>query len=116
MNSKDLWKIKKKEKQVVRFLVSFPYEKLDQQAVKKEKRKQRRHERCSLAVQSCLTLCNPMDCSPPGSSFHGIFQATIHALLRGSLPHPGIEPGFPALQADSLLGGQWKDIHEMEEK
>lgn len=48
MNSKDLWKIKKKEKQVVRFLVSFPYEKLDQQAVKKEKRKQRRHERCSL--------------------------------------------------------------------
>ena len=71
---------------------------------------------CVLAVQSCLTLCNPMDCRPPGSSFHGIFQATMHALLRGSLPHPGIEPGFPALQADSLLGGQWKDIHEMEEK
>ena len=27
--------------------------------------------------QSCLTLCNPMDCSPPGSSVHGIFQARI---------------------------------------
>ena len=25
----------------------------------------------------CLTLCNPMDCSPPGSSVHGIFQAGI---------------------------------------
>ena len=28
-------------------------------------------------AQSCLTLCNPMDCSPPGSSVHGIFQARI---------------------------------------
>ena len=27
--------------------------------------------------QSCLTLCNPMDCSPPGSSVHGILQAGI---------------------------------------
>ena len=26
---------------------------------------------------SCLTLCNPMDCSPPGSSVHGIFQERI---------------------------------------
>ena len=28
-------------------------------------------------AQSCLTLCDPMDCSPPGSSVHGIFQAWI---------------------------------------
>ena len=28
-------------------------------------------------TQSCLTLCDPMDCSPPGSSVHGIFQAWI---------------------------------------
>ena len=38
-------------------------------------------------LQSCLTLCNPMDCSPPGSSVHGIPQARIlvgsHALLHG---------------------------------
>ena len=27
--------------------------------------------------QSCLTLCDPMDCSPPGSSIHGIFQARV---------------------------------------
>ena len=28
-----------------------------------------------LFAQSCPTFCNPMDCSPPGSSVHGIFQA-----------------------------------------
>ena len=28
-------------------------------------------------AQSCLTLCNPMDCGPPGSSIHGILQARI---------------------------------------
>ena len=28
-------------------------------------------------AQLCLTLCDPMDCSPPGSSVHGIFQAKI---------------------------------------
>ena len=28
-------------------------------------------------AQSCPTLCNPMDCSPPGSSVHGIVQARI---------------------------------------
>ena len=28
-------------------------------------------------IQSCPTLCNPMDCSPPGSSVHGCLQARI---------------------------------------
>ena len=28
-------------------------------------------------AQSCLTFCDPMDCSPPGSSIHGIFHARI---------------------------------------
>ena len=31
----------------------------------------------SKVTQSCLTLNDPMDCSPPGSSVHGIFQARI---------------------------------------
>ena len=31
----------------------------------------------SEVAQSCLTLSNPMDCSPPGSSVHGIFQARV---------------------------------------
>ena len=30
-----------------------------------------------LLTKSCLTLCNPMDCNPPGSSVQGIFQARI---------------------------------------
>ena len=30
-----------------------------------------------LVAQLCLTLCDPMDCSPPGSSVHGISQARI---------------------------------------
>ena len=30
-----------------------------------------------LVAQSCLTLCDPMGCSPPGSSVHGILQARI---------------------------------------
>ena len=29
------------------------------------------------SLQSCPTLCNPMDCSLPGSSVHGIFQARV---------------------------------------
>ena len=32
---------------------------------------------CMLSLQSCATLCNPMDCSPPGFSVHGIFQARL---------------------------------------
>ena len=60
-----------------------------------------------LVAQSCPTLCNPIDCSPPGSSVHEIFQARILGwvafLFPGDLPNPGIEPGCPELQADSLL-------------
>ena len=31
----------------------------------------------SEVAQSCLTLSDPMDCSPPGSCIHGIFQARV---------------------------------------
>ena len=37
----------------------------------------RKVKRQSEVAQSCLTLCNPMDCSLPGSSAHGIFQARV---------------------------------------
>ena len=36
-----------------------------------------RQGRVSEVAQSCLTLCDPMDCKPPGSSIHGIFQARV---------------------------------------
>ena len=59
-----------------------------------------------LVAQLCPTFCNPMDCSSPGSSVHGILQAKILEWVAcpspGDLPDPGIEPRFPALQADSL--------------
>ena len=94
-----------------------------------------------LVSQSSLTLFDPMDCSPPGSSVHGILQVRIlwkvkmkslsHVRLfatpwtvahqappswfsrqeywsgvpfpsPGDLPDPGIEPGAPALQADTF--------------
>ena len=32
---------------------------------------------CVLVAQLCLTFCDPIDCSPPGSSVHGILQARI---------------------------------------
>ena len=99
-----------------------------------------------LVAQSCLTLCDLMDCNPPGSSVRGDSPSkntgvSFHALLQGifptqrlnsglphckqilnhlshhgspgilewvaypspeDLPDPGIKPGSPALQADSL--------------
>ena len=67
------------------------------------------HTHLSEVAQSCLTLCDPMDCSPPGSSVHGILQARILEWVAislfpspGDLPDPGIEPGSPVLQADAL--------------
>ena len=57
-------------------------------------------------AQSCPTLYDPMDCSPPGSSVHGILQARILEWVPfpspGDLPDLGIEPTSPALRADAL--------------
>ena len=58
----------------------------------------------------CLTLCDPMDCSPPGSPVHGSFPGKntgtgCHALLQGIFPMQG-SPTAPAPQADSLLLSQ----------
>ena len=49
----------------------------------------------------CLTLLRPVNCSPPGSSVHGISQGIILEVLPfpspGDLPDPGREPVAPAL-------------------
>ena len=46
-----------------------------------------------LITQSCPTLCNLMDCSPPGSAAHGILQSRIPEWVAipspGDLPDPG---------------------------
>ena len=48
-----------------------------------------------LVAQSCPSLCNPLDCSPPGPSVHGILQAGtlawVAASFSGDLSHPGIK-------------------------
>ena len=64
-------------------------------------------QKCENEVsQLCLTLCDPMDCSPPGTSIHGISQARILEWVAisfpGDLPNPGVELGSPTLWADSL--------------
>ena len=59
-----------------------------------------------LVAQSCLTLCNLMDCSPPGSSVHGILQGRtlewVAIPFSRDLSDPGIESRSPVLQKDSL--------------
>ena len=59
-----------------------------------------------LVAQSCPTHCDPIDCSPPGSSVHGIPQERILEWLPfpspGDLPDSGIKSGSPTLQADYL--------------
>ena len=61
------------------------------------------------SLQSCLTLCDPLDCSPQGSSVYGILQARLLEWVAMSssrdLSDPEIEPEssvIPALQVDSL--------------
>ena len=79
------------------------------------------------SLQSCPTPCNPMDCSQPGSSVHGIPQARI--LQRVAMPscreysQPRDQPRSPALQADSLpaepqgklISTELKEKHTLEQ-
>jgi len=59
------------------------------------------------SLQSCLTLCDPMDCSPAGVSVHGFLQARIVEWVAmpsppGTLTHPGIESA--SLMSPALAG------------
>ena len=59
-----------------------------------------------LVTQSCLTLCDPMDCSPPGSSVHGEWceELFLWAILHGSFS-PSCEalPSFFSLSVELPL-------------
>ena len=49
-----------------------------------------------LVDQSWLTLCNLMNCSPPGSSVHGILQASgCHSLFQAIVQAQALNPGLP---------------------
>ena len=57
-----------------------------------------------LHAQSCLTLCDLMHCSTPGSSFHGIFQARI--LEWVTISSPG-DPSYPGIKFTSPASPAW---------
>ena len=63
-----------------------------------------------LVAKSCQTLCDPMDCSLPGSPVCGISQVRILEWVAisfpGDLPDPGIKLVSPAWQVDSLPMGK----------
>ena len=63
-------------------------------------------ESASEVAQLCPTLCDPMDCSLPGSSIHGIFQARVLAWVAISFsrvsPRTRDQTRSHALQADTL--------------
>ena len=62
---------------------------------------------CMLVIQSCLTVCRPIECSLSGSFVMEFsrqeYWSEVSLPSPGDLPNPGIKPGSPALQADSLL-------------
>ena len=60
---------------------------------------------CVQALSCVLTLCDPMDCSPSGSSVHGVLQARILEWLP--LPSPGDLPD-PEIETVSLSEAQAK--------
>ena len=74
------------------------------------------------SLQSCPTLRDPVDCSPPGSSVCGILQARILEWVampssRGIFPYPGIEPA--SLTSPALAGkffttrATWEAHHQI---
>ena len=77
------------------------------------------HELC-LVAQFCLTLCNPVECSPPGSSVHGDSLDKDTGVSEfpcpppGELPNPGVEPtscASPALAGRLFTtGATWETL------
>ena len=55
---------------------------------------------CAKILQLCPTLSNPMDCSPPSFSAHGVLQARIQ--IRLPCPSPGDLPD-PEIESTSLV-------------
>ena len=64
---------------------------------------------CTKSLQSCLTLCNPMDCiahqTPLSMGFsRQEYWSGLPCPSPEDLPNPGIKPWYPALQADFFTG------------
>jgi len=74
-------------------------------------------EQC-VHTYSCSTLCNPMDCSPLGSSVHGVFQmqeywSELPFPSPGDLPNPGIKP--VSLVSPALTGVYFTTVPPVEQ-
>ena len=69
-----------------------------------------------LVTRPCLTLCDPIDYSPPHFSVHGTIQERMLSGLPcpypGDLPDPVIEPGSPTLHAGSLPVWATREAHQ----
>ena len=63
----------------------------------------------SEVAQSCPTLSDPMDCSLPGSSVHGIFQARV--LEWGAIAFSGIIPRKQQNELLDILGRGGHSVH-----
>ena len=83
--------------------------------------------RARLVAQSCLTLCDPMNCSLPAFSVHGDSpgkntRVGHHALLQGIFPTQGSNPGllhcrrivYPLSQQGSPSGRLYAELKKIE--
>ena len=65
-----------------------------------------------LVAQLCPTLCDPMNCSPPGSPVHGILQARV--LEWVAIPFSRVSSQLKdQTQANFLPSEPWKDQHKL---
>ena len=74
-----------------------------------------RRKWASVCCHLCLTLCNPVDCSPPGSSVRGILQTRMLEWVAISssriLLNPGIESASPAFVGGVFYHWASWDVH-----
>ena len=61
------------------------------------------------SLQSCSTLCDPMDCSCQAFLSRQEYWNGLPCPLPGDLPNLGVKPMSPALQVDSLLLSHWEN-------
>ena len=61
---------------------------------------------CAQMLQFCPTLCDPLDCNPPGSSVHGILQTRILEWVAMPSPRDLLDPGIKprSLMSPALTG------------
>ena len=62
------------------------------------------------SLQLCPTICDPMDCSPPGSSVHGILQARILEWVLCPWDPPGKNTGMGPLSMGSSRQEYWSGL------